>query len=75
MAVCFRPYVPLGVTPHIRRDSGAAVAKYAGQNVHHRLVRDEAYKQHDYRLALKNAFLGTDEDIRSSEPSQTSCDV
>ncbi|KAL1950327.1 hypothetical protein VTO73DRAFT_5451 [Trametes versicolor] len=45
---------------------GAAVAKYAGQNVHHRLVRDEAYKQHDYRLALKNAFLGTDEDIRSN---------
>ena len=45
---------------------GSAVAKYAGQFVHKRLVQDEAYKKKDYNLALKNAFLGTDADMRSS---------
>ncbi|KAI0648068.1 PP2C-domain-containing protein [Trametes meyenii] len=45
---------------------GSKVAQYAGQHLHHRLVQDEAYKQHDYPLALKNAFLGTDDDIRST---------
>ncbi|OSD07240.1 PP2C-domain-containing protein [Trametes coccinea BRFM310] len=45
---------------------GSAVAKYAGEHLHQRLVADEAYKQKDYPRALKNAFLGTDEDIRSN---------
>ncbi|KAI0632105.1 PP2C-domain-containing protein [Trametes polyzona] len=45
---------------------GAAVAKYAGQHLHERLVKDEAYKEQDWPRALKNAFLGTDEDIRSN---------
>ncbi|CDO71449.1 hypothetical protein BN946_scf184909.g43 [Trametes cinnabarina] len=45
---------------------GSAVAKYAGQHLHQRLVADEAYRQKDYPRALKNAFLGTDEDIRSN---------
>ncbi|KAJ8473347.1 hypothetical protein ONZ51_g7926 [Trametes cubensis] len=45
---------------------GSAVAKYAGQHLHQRLVSDDAYKRKDYPRALKNAFLGTDEDIRSS---------
>ena len=46
--------------------TGSAVAKYAGQFVHKRLVQDDAYKKKDYNLALKNAFLGTDADMRSS---------
>ena len=46
--------------------AGAAVARYAGQNLHKRLVQDEAYKKGDHLQSLKNAFLGTDEDIRSS---------
>ncbi|KAI0822265.1 PP2C-domain-containing protein [Trametes gibbosa] len=45
---------------------GSAVAQYAGEHLHHRLVQDEAYKGKNWQLALKNAFLGTDEDIRSN---------
>ena len=39
------------------------MAKFAGLNVHKRLVTEEAYKNDDFEVALKNAFLGTDEDI------------
>jgi hypothetical protein len=39
------------------------VAKFAGLNVHKRLVTEETYKNDDYEVALKNAFLGTDEDL------------
>ncbi|KAI0927082.1 hypothetical protein AcW1_007566 [Taiwanofungus camphoratus] len=45
---------------------GGTVAKYAGENVHKRLVTDEAYRSKEYRAALKNAFLGTDADMRAS---------
>ena len=34
--------------------------------MHKRLVQDEAYQKKDYTLALKNAFLGTDADMRAS---------
>ena len=46
---------------------GSSVAKFAGLNVHKRLVTEEAYKNDDYELALKKAFLGTDEDILASQ--------
>lgn len=46
---------------------GSTVAKFAGLNVHKRLVREEAYKDEDYKLALKKAFLGTDEDLLASQ--------
>ena len=36
------------------------MAKFAGLNVHKRLVTEEAYRNDDYEIALKNAFLGTD---------------
>lgn len=49
---------------------GASVAKYAGENVHKKLISDNAYKSKDYPLALKNAFLGTDADMRSSPQFQ-----
>lgn len=42
---------------------GGTVAKFAGQNVHKRLVTEEAYRAKDYETALKKAFLGTDEDL------------
>jgi protein phosphatase 2C family protein 2/3 len=42
---------------------GSNVANFASQNVHKRLVTEEAYKNDDYEAALKKAFLGTDEDI------------
>lgn len=49
---------------------GGTVAKFAGQNVHKRLVREEAYKQHEYEAAMKRAFLGTDEDLLAN-PAHT----
>ena len=51
-------------TSHIN-PPGSGVAKFAGLNVHKRLVTEEAYKNDDFEVALKNAFLGTDEDIRA----------
>ncbi|KAF8827673.1 hypothetical protein HHX47_DHR4000358 [Lentinula edodes] len=45
---------------------GGTVAKFAGQNVHKRLVTEESYQSKAYDAALKRAFLGTDEDIRAS---------
>jgi protein phosphatase 2C family protein 2/3 len=49
---------------------GSTVAKFAGQNVHRRLVTEEAYKNDDYEVALKKAFLGTDEDLLAN-PAHT----
>jgi protein phosphatase PTC2/3 len=45
---------------------GSTVAKYAGQNVHKRLISEESYLEKQYETALKKAFLGTDEDILAS---------
>lgn len=47
---------------------GSNVAKYAGQNVHKRLVLEDAYKEKVYEAALKKAFLGVDEDLQASTP-------
>ncbi|KAI0269823.1 phosphatase 2C-like domain-containing protein [Gloeopeniophorella convolvens] len=42
---------------------GGSVARFAGQNVHKRLVKEEAYRQQNYEDAMRRAFLGTDEDM------------
>ncbi|KAJ7109712.1 phosphatase 2C-like domain-containing protein [Mycena crocata] len=49
---------------------GGTVAKFAGQNVHKRLVTEESYKEGQYAEALKRAFLGTDEDLLAN-PAHT----
>ncbi|KAJ7044097.1 phosphatase 2C-like domain-containing protein [Mycena alexandri] len=49
---------------------GGTVAKFAGQNVHKRLVTEESYKERQYDEALKRAFLGTDEDLLAN-PAHT----
>ncbi|KAH0586281.1 hypothetical protein H2248_007528 [Termitomyces sp. 'cryptogamus'] len=49
---------------------GSTVAKYAGANVHKRLVEEDSYKQGQYDLAMKRAFLGTDEDLLAN-PAHT----
>jgi protein phosphatase 2C family protein 2/3 len=49
---------------------GGSVAKFAGQNVHKRLVNEESYHEKDYEAAMKRAFLGTDEDILA-DPGHT----
>ena len=46
---------------------GSGVAKFAGLNVHKRLITEEDYKNDEYEAALKKAFLGTDEDILASQ--------
>ena len=38
------------------------MSKFAGTNVHKRLVSEGAYREKRYEEALKSAFLGTDED-------------
>lgn len=43
------------------------MARYAGQNVHKRLLSEESYKEGNWEMALKRAFLGTDEDILASK--------
>jgi hypothetical protein len=47
--------------------SGDAVAKFASQNLHKRLINEESYREKQYETALKRAFIGTDEDILASE--------
>lgn len=43
------------------------MAKYSGEHVHQRLVSEDAYQEGNYAVALKRAFLGTDEDLRAGE--------
>lgn len=42
---------------------GSTVAKFAGINVHKRLLSEESYREKRYDEAMKRAFLGTDEDL------------
>jgi len=44
--------------------SGSHVAKFAGQNVHKRLVLEKSYTEKNYEIAFKDAFLGVDQEIR-----------
>jgi serine/threonine protein phosphatase PrpC len=46
---------------------GAAVAKFAADNVHQKLVLGEDYREKQYEAALKRAFLATDEDLLASK--------
>jgi protein phosphatase 2C family protein 2/3 len=43
--------------------TGGSVARFAGKNVHRRLIQEESYQQQDYEEAMRRAFLGTDEDM------------
>jgi len=49
---------------------GSTVAKFAGKNVHQRLLAEESYREKRYDEALKKAFLGTDEDLLA-DPAHT----
>ena len=44
--------------------SGSHVAKFAGQNVHKRLVLEESYTEKNYEIAFKKTFLGVDQVLR-----------
>lgn len=43
--------------------TGGSVARFAGQNVHKRLVKEDSYQRQDYEEAMRRSFLGTDEDL------------
>jgi len=47
----------------IESSAGGSVARFAGQNVHRRLVKEDSYQRQDYEEAMRRAFLGTDEDM------------
>ncbi|PCH34474.1 protein phosphatase 2C [Wolfiporia cocos MD-104 SS10] len=49
---------------------GTVAAEYAHENLHKRLTEDPAYRNQEYRMALKNAFLSTDEGMRNSSDFQ-----
>lgn len=49
---------------------GAAAAKFAGQHVHERMLKDDAYIAGRYTEALKNAFINTDADMKHDFPVQ-----
>jgi len=51
---------------------GGRVSKYAGENLHKRLVMEEAYHEKKYDISLKAAFLGTDEDLLTTRARDTS---
>ncbi|KAN0123396.1 Protein phosphatase 2C (PP2C)-like domain containing protein, partial [Russula decolorans] len=42
---------------------GGSVARFAGKNVHRRLLQEESYQEQNYEEAMTRAFLGTDEDM------------
>ncbi|ORX92875.1 PP2C-domain-containing protein [Basidiobolus meristosporus CBS 931.73] len=43
---------------------GRGAAKYSGEQLHQRIIKDEAFLQGDYALAIKNGFLGADSDLK-----------
>ncbi|KAM6503638.1 Protein phosphatase 2C (PP2C)-like domain containing protein [Amanita muscaria] len=48
------------------------VSKYAGENLHKRLLSEDEYHERNYDTALKKAFLGTDEDLLATGEGETS---
>ena len=47
--------------------TGGSVARFAGQNVHRRLLQEDSYQQQNYEEAMRRAFLGTDEDMLAGD--------
>ncbi|ORX49260.1 hypothetical protein BCR36DRAFT_67072 [Piromyces finnis] len=47
---------------------GSSVAKYSGEHLHWRLLEEEAFKQKDFKKALKSAYLNMDKEMLN-EPS------
>ncbi|KAJ3354476.1 Protein phosphatase 2C 2 [Entophlyctis luteolus] len=45
---------------------GSAVAKYAGNHLHRKIVQDSAFAKKEYKTAIKNGFLQTDVDLKIS---------
>ncbi|KAJ3301900.1 Protein phosphatase 2C 2 [Blyttiomyces sp. JEL0837] len=46
---------------------GSSVAIFSGKQLHRRIVADKEFKNSNYPAAIKNGFLGTDEDLKTNE--------
>ncbi|KAG0240984.1 Protein phosphatase 2C 2 [Actinomortierella wolfii] len=46
---------------------GSNVARYSGEGLHWRIVRDAAFQRKDYRAAIKNGFLEMDRALRHDQ--------
>ncbi|KAI9348684.1 phosphatase 2C-like domain-containing protein [Obelidium mucronatum] len=45
---------------------GSAVAKYSGNHLHKKILQEPGFKAGNYELAIKNGFLATDVDLKTS---------
>ncbi len=66
MAVCYQLSSSSSACLNCAITPGGTVARFAGLNVHKRLLNEESYKAKNYEESLKRAFLGTDEDMLGS---------
>lgn len=46
---------------------GPSVAKYSGEHLHWKLLDEEAFKEKDFKKALKSAYLNIDKDMLSGK--------
>jgi serine/threonine protein phosphatase PrpC len=46
---------------------GSTVAIYTGNHLHKRIANDPDFASGDYKAAIKNGFLGIDDDLRASK--------
>ncbi|KAI9346439.1 phosphatase 2C-like domain-containing protein [Zopfochytrium polystomum] len=45
---------------------GSSVAKFSGRELHRKIMADPEFKARNYRAAIKNGFLATDQDLRTN---------
>lgn len=46
---------------------GSEVAKYSGEHLHHRILDSDAFREKKVHDALKQGYLGIDEDLRAGK--------
>jgi len=46
---------------------GVNVARYVGEHLHKRVISDPEFEKGNYGKALKNGFLGIDEDLQGGK--------
>jgi hypothetical protein len=44
---------------------GSEVAKYSGEHLHHKIMDSDAFRQKKVHDALKQGYLGIDDDLRA----------
>jgi hypothetical protein len=46
---------------------GSEVAKYSGEHLHHRIMDSDAFREDKVHDALKQGYLGIDDDLRAGK--------